>query len=234
MFQNLLGLLSDTTEEVTEGGFDLIEFMTSTTGSIVIGALALILLGMIFVVSSNGKVKQYGVKALTYSSLAIAVGTVLSLLKVGLPQGGSATLFSMLAITLIGYFYGVRQGVLTGVVFGLIQLIIEPQIWYPVQAILDYPVAFGMLGLSGVFCNKENGLQKGYYLAIISRFIVHTISGVIFFAEYTPEEFSSPLLYSVVYNASYIGVEGLLTNILFLTPVVGVFAYLKKNATKTI
>lgn len=75
-------------------------------------------------------------------------------------MGGSVTLFSMLFICCIGYWYGLRTGIMTGVAYGLLQLISDPYIISLPQMITDYILAFGALGLSGIFCNKKNGLVK--------------------------------------------------------------------------
>ena len=53
-------------------------------------------------------------KQLVFSAAAIALATVISVvIKLpSLPNGGSVTLFSMLVITLIGYWYGPATGLL--------------------------------------------------------------------------------------------------------------------------
>ena len=92
------------------------------------------------------------VKQLTFCALCIALGVVTSYIKfASLPFGGSITLFSMLFVALPGYLYGVRTGVITGVAYGILQFLIEPYVAAPVQILLDYPLAFGALGLSGLF-----------------------------------------------------------------------------------
>ena len=112
-------------------------------------ALLLILVGIGIVVGKN-KNRRQATRMLVFSAAAIALAMVLSFLKiVEMPQGGSITLFSMFAITLIGYFYGPAQGILCGMAYGLIQLIQDPYVISPAQLIIDYPLAFGMLKLSG-------------------------------------------------------------------------------------
>lgn len=210
---------------------DLSAIVTSTVGQIIIWAIALVLTGLVFFVAS--KKKNNGTVALAYSGLAIALGTVLSVFTVfKLGQGGSATLFSMLAIVSIGYFYGLGQGLLCGFAFGLIQLAIGPYVVHPVQLLLDYPVAFAMLGLSGLFANKKFGLPIGYAVGVFGRYLMHTISGVVFFAEYAGD--SNVLWYSASYNFTYIGFEGIITLVLLFIPQVAMlFTYIKKNALKS-
>ena len=64
---------------------------------------------------------------------------------------------------------------------------------------LDYPLAFGVLGVAALFRKMP---PVGVVVAITLRFLSHLISGVIFFAEYAPEGVS-PVIYSAIYNGSY-------------------------------
>ena len=95
-------------------------------------------------------------KQLVYSAVAIALAVVCSMIKfANLPMGGSVTLFSMLFIALIGYWYGPYVGLMTAVAYGLVQFVMEPIFYTVPQMILDYPLAFGALGLAGFFANKK-------------------------------------------------------------------------------
>lgn len=215
-------------DALTAGDFDAL--VNTSLGQIIIFVLAAGLL--ILAVSLSNSKEGLSVKALTYSAIAIAIGFVLSNFKIlQLPYGGSVTPFSMLPILAIGYFFGIRTGVLAGVVFGLVQMALAPAgyIVSPAQALLDYPLAYGALGLSGIFMNHNNGLVKGVLLGSFSRFIFHFISGVIFFAMYAPENLN-PVLYSAGYNISYTGIEGIVTAIVVAIPAVsGVINQVKKN-----
>lgn len=96
------------------------------------------------------------VKQLTFCALCIALGVVTSYIKfASLPFGGSITLFSMLFVALPGYLFGVRAGIVTGAAYGILQFLIEPYVAAPIQILLDYPLAFGALGLSGLFRTKK-------------------------------------------------------------------------------
>ena len=155
-------------------------------------------------------------KKLVYSALGIALALVTSYIKLWeMPMGGSVTLLSMLFICLIGYWFGLKYGLITGIAFGLLQFIIDPYMLSIPQVILDYPFAFGALGLSGLFCNKKFGLQIGYVIGVVGRFVCSTLSGVIFFADYAPEGMN-PWVYSIAYQGSYIGAELVLTLIIIL------------------
>ena len=162
--------------------------------------------------------KRITPKKLAFCAMAIAFGTILSNFKLfDLPTGGSVTLLSMLVICLPGYWFGLETGLLTGVAYGVLQFIIDPYVLYPMQVVVDYFLAFGALGLSGLFSNAKHGLMKGYVAAVLGRFVFVTISGWIFFGTYAWEGWN-PFLYSLVYNASYIFSEAGITLLLLLLP----------------
>lgn len=171
-------------------------------------------------------------KKLVYSALGIALALVTSYIKLWeMPMGGSVTLLSMLFVCLIGYWFGLKYGLITGIAFGLLQFIINPYMLSIPQVILDYPFAFGALGLSGLFCNKKFGLQIGYVVGVVGRFVCSTLSGVIFFANYAPKGMN-PWVYSIAYQGSYIGAELVLTLIIISIPPVANALSLVKSKTK--
>lgn len=158
------------------------------------------------------------IKQLAFCAMAIALGTVLSNIKIfHFPYGGSVTLLSMLVICLPGYFFGLGAGLMTGLAYGVLQLLIDPYVLFPLQLIVDYLLAFGALGLSGLFSNAKNGLVKGYIAAVLGRYVFAVISGWIFFGEYAWEGWA-PLPYSLAYNATYIFAEAAVSIIVILLP----------------
>ena len=182
-------------------------------------AVAVFLLLIVISVFAGGR-KKIGAKQLAYCSMALALAVVCSQIKLfRLPTGGSITLFSMLFVVLIGYWYGPVVGLLAGVTYGLLRLILGPYIVSLPQMLVDYPLAFGALGISGFFSDKKNGLLIGYIAAVLGRFFFAVLSGVIFFGMYAPEGMN-PLVYSISYNGFYLCAEGLLTLILLAVPTV--------------
>jgi thiamine transporter len=131
------------------------------------------------------------------------------------PQGGSVSI-AMVPVFLMAFRWGVKGGVLTGFLFGLLQFILGmSQIYHPVQGILDYLVAFALLGLAGIFASQvkasmQEGNKKKWMAFVIAgtfigsalRFISHFLSGWIFFGSYAPEG-QSAWLYSFIYNGTY-------------------------------
>ena len=164
--------------------------------------------------------RSFSVKGLAVCGVCIALAFVLSFIKLfSAPLGGSVTLCSMFFICIIGYLYGWKYSLTAALAYGILQFVQKPEIYAPLQVIIDYGLAFTALGLSGFFRQKKIGLYIGYLAGVTGRFIFSAISGYVFFAEYAPEGWN-PLIYSIAYNASYIYIEAAITlAIMFLPPV---------------
>ena len=131
----------------------------------------------------------------------VALSATLSFIKLfSLPQGGSVTAGSMVPLLWLSLRRGGKIGLFACAAYGVVQLFVEPFIVHPAQVLLDYPVAFGALGLAGFFQNRP---FLGVNVGIAGRFVAHFVSGVIFFASYAPEGMS-PIVYSAIYNGSYL------------------------------
>lgn len=191
------------------------EFFESTLGQAFVVVVILLIFALIFYMGRKEKVSS---KTLTYSAIAIAIGYALNQITLfRMPQGGSITPFSMLFIVLVGYFFGARQGVLAGMAFGFLDLLINPYVIHPMQMLLDYPIAFGALGV-GASLRKRNIILI-YLIGVFGRFVCSVLSGVIFFGSAAPAA-QGALLYSIIYNGSYLSVEAILTCILLFIPAV--------------
>ena len=196
--------------------------------SILAAALFFFIAGMI---SRNQKTK-ISARQLVFCGTAIALAYLTSYIRLipKMPYGGSVTLFSMLFICLIGYWYGIRAGIMTGLAYGILQFIQEPYVLSLFQVCCDYVLAFAGLGLAGFFSSKKHGLIIGYLVGIFGRYICHVLSGYIFFAAYAPEGMN-PFFYTLGYNATYIVPEAIATVIVFsLPPVAKAIAQVKKQA----
>ena len=190
-----------------------------TTAGYVLTAVAVFAL-LILISTLAGKKKTVNAKQLAFAAGALALAIVTSYIKLfHLPMGGSVTLFSMFFVTLIGYWYGPAVGLMAGVAYGLLQMILDPYIVSIPQMLIDYPFAFGALGLAGFFSEKKNGMIIGYIVSVLGRFVFAVLSGVIFFGMYAPEGMS-PLVYAITYNGSYLAAEAAITLILLCVPAV--------------
>ena len=150
------------------------------------------------------------------SAILIAIAFVISefIPVIKLPYGGKLTYCSMLFVCLIGYFFGPKTGLIASLAYGLLQLVMGSSIVHPIQLILDYPLAYTCLGVSGFFHNKKHGLAIGYILGVIGRYICHVISGIVFFSDFAE---GNVVLYSLGYNLTYILPEVILS--LLLIPI---------------
>ena len=149
------------------------------------------------------------VRMLTEGAIMVALAFVFSFVKLAeAPNGGSITP-AMLPILLYAVRWGWRAGLGAGFVFGLLQLIFDgAYAWGWQSMLLDYLLAFPPLGLAGLFRGKKWGLFAGSLVGCFGRFVIHFISGVTVYKIVAPTEFlggtfTSPALYSLVYNGSY-------------------------------
>lgn len=173
----------------------------SLTGWVLAGALAA--LGVVLLVIARGHIR-WTARMLANAALCLALAFVLSYIKLfDLPQGGAVTAASLLPIVAFAYSYGLAPGLVVGVAYGLLQMIQDPWIVTPVQAILDYPLAFACIALAAVARKLPDswGWLAGMALAAVGRFVCHTFTGVVFFAEYAEGTGMTPFVYSVSYNS---------------------------------
>ena len=176
--------------------------------------------------ANQGTLTKKGIstKQIVFSAMAIALATVICIVVKlpSLPNGGSVTLFSMLIVSLVGYWYGPAVGITAAVAYGILQFITGPYVVHPAQVVQDYPLAFGALGLSGFFQNKKNGLQVGYIVGVFGRFFWAMVSGLIFYTEYVDslQGNVAAIWASTAYNLSYILPEAVLTLLLISIPAV--------------
>lgn len=192
-------------------------------------------------------------KRLTTSGVLIALGTILSIIEIyKLPYGGSITLAGMVPVVILGYKYGMKWGLFSGFVFAIIQAILGATasqafagMYDPanasksvfniiLMALLDYIIAFSVLGLSGMFKNRfkseTTSFALGAFTVCVLRFCAHFLSGWILWGSYAEwffteqmnnsfgqsilSKFSGQLLaviYSAVYNGSYMIPEIIIT-----------------------
>ena len=154
--------------------------------------------------------KRTNIRALTEGAVLVALGFVLSFVKLyELPNGGSLTP-AMFPILFYALRFGLGRGLTAGFVFGLLQLLFDgAYAWGWQSMILDYLLAFAPLGLAGLFRGKAWGIFPGTLLGCLGRFAVHHISGITIYRIIEPTSvpglgtYDNPHLYSLVYNGSY-------------------------------
>jgi len=152
----------------------------------------------------NTSKHRFSTKILAEIVVFVSLATVLSYIKIfSLPQGGSVTAASMVPILWLALRRGPKVGLFAATLYGVVQFALGPYIFHPAQVLLDYPIAFGLLGVAGFFQKRP---FIGVTLGIVGRFVAHFFSGIIFFAIYAPEGMH-PAIYSAAYNGGYLLVE---------------------------
>lgn len=155
-------------------------------------------------------------RCLCEGAVLVALATVLSMLPVGkMPQGGSFDL-AMLPIFVFCARWGFGPSRLTCFVYGVIQLMLDGGVAVGWQSMLgDYIIAYTVMCVAGLFKKAKYGFFIGTVAGCVARFLVHYVVGATIWAEYMPEEFfnmtmTTPWIYSLLYNGSYMGVDMLI------------------------
>lgn len=173
----------------------------SYTGWIILAVLILLWVGLTAIARQK---TQWTAKLLAYAALSIALAFVLSYVRLWrMPQGGTITPASMLPMMLFSYAFGIGPGLVASLAYGLLQAIQDPYIVGFWQFLLDYPIAFGVIGLMGLFSKHQQKwmLYAGMIMVGLLRMACHTLSGVLFFANYAAEAGMAPWPYSLGYNS---------------------------------
>ena len=165
---------------------------------------------------------------LVLSAIMIAVGTVLSIFKFnGLwVYGGGVTFCAMLPLVMISFIYGTRWGLFTAFVFSLVQMVLGVHnVLYGtnigmmiVIALLDYIVAYTVIGIAGMFKGKLNNriieIVIGTVIALSLRLLCHFITGWMIWDALWPNELGmTSAVYSIAYNGSYMVPEIIITSV---------------------
>ncbi|MCT4585348.1 MAG: energy-coupled thiamine transporter ThiT [Peptostreptococcaceae bacterium] len=181
--------------------------------------ITIVILAVLVLIAILGSLKKeenkFNTRMMVYGGLCVSLAFVLSYVRIfHWPQGGSITPASMLPLVIFASIFGVVPGIIAGIAYGFLQLIQDPYIVHWAQVLLDYPLAFGALGIAGLF--KKN-LAMGAFFGGVSRMFFHFLSGVIFFGQYAPEGMS-PYLYSLMVNGILIGSETLICVVVATIP----------------
>lgn len=178
----------------------------------------LVILGVVLFIITRSR-QKWSTRMLANASLCIALAFILSYIKLyEMPQGGSVTLASMLPIFMFAYAYGVAPGMAIGFAYGLLQFVQGGWFVHPVQFLLDYPLAFAMLGFAGVARKLPDnwGMIPGVALGTVMRFVCAFLTGVFFWGEGAGDQ--NVFIYSAVYNGTYLIPEAIICMALAMVP----------------
>lgn len=191
--------------------------------------LALLIVLGVALLTLSTKVK-WNARMLAMGAICIALSFVLSYVRLyHMPQGGSITLCSMLPVMMFAFAYGIGPGLICALAYSFLQMFQDMYFLNVWQVLLDYTLAFSALGLTGLFSkNKASwSFPVGVIVASAVRIAMHVFSGVVFFAEYAEGSGHGPLVYSLIYNLSSVGVDGLICAVVAFIP--GVQHMLKRT-----
>ncbi|MEH7308515.1 energy-coupled thiamine transporter ThiT [Neobacillus drentensis] len=151
-----------------------------------------------------------------FAALAFLLDFVAGILSLKVwPQGGSVSI-AMVPIFLMAYRWGIKGGLLTGFILGLLQVVLGfAQVYTFLQGFIDYFLAFTIVGLAGIFANQVkksiSNHEKGKWMTFVIigalfgsalRYLCHVVSGILFFGEYAPK--GQPVaVYSLLYNGTF-------------------------------
>lgn len=163
----------------------------------------------------NSRKLLFLIEVAILTSLALALDLIPFLQFKIWAQGGSIS-FAMIPVFIVAFRWGLKGGLLSGLLFGVLQIPFGAFIFTPLQGFIEYGLAFTALGMAGIFAKQIQEAVKlgdsskyltyitlGVLLGTTLRFIGHFTAGVVFFKEFMPEEFNNIWLYSFVYNISY-------------------------------
>lgn len=220
---------------------------------------------------------KFKTQRLTTSAVMIALAAVLAIVCalipfLNLPFGGGFTIASMLPIVLISYMYGLKWGFFVSATYSVLQMLLDLALGTSASVImalfmptsdgymgafagiaiilLDYLVAYTVLGFGGIFRNKIKNktlaLCLGSILALSLRYLAHILSGAIFYGAWAEWFFSQDgfykiggailehfsgfglaLIYSVFYNGLYMIPEIIITAVAAV--IVSRVPYVKKS-----
>ena len=164
--------------------------------------------------------------------ILVAAAVILSYMKpLKLEEGGEVTYLSMLAIYLVGYFYGGGTGMAAAFFYGALKYFLDYPMIVNIPELWDYILGYGLLGVGGFLCDRRYGLQKGYLLAVLLRYI-ESVWNCIWFYYMNEETVAANIQYGLVYCIGYIGAEAVITLLVLCIPQVReAIDYLKDVAT---
>ena len=174
---------------------------------ITVAAIAVLGAVLFFITRSS---KKWDTKTIAFGALSIALSFVLSCVRLfRMPNGGSVTPASMLPLMLFSASFGMGPGLLAGLVYGVLQALQGGIAFLSIgQFLLDYVLAFTLLGLAGLAKKLPEGwgLYCALIIAAMARVICHTLAGILFWE-------TAPWA-SFVYNITYLGPDTLICIVL--------------------
>ena len=206
--------------EVSEQTTNIVKWISVGGVAIVLGLIALI--GFL-------RNKRFDSKKIAFAGICVSMSFTLAVIKFSPVQyGGSITIASFVPILIFAYVYGVIDGLLIGLIHGLLNFIEDPYILTPATFIFDYLLAFmsvGVMGFFGKMRRKEKGCMPivlGCVAVFSLRFISHLLSGMIFFlmdsvwVSFPDWATGNAFIYSFIYQCIYVPADALIATLVLV------------------
>lgn len=211
--------------------YSLLEVSEQTTNVVkwisVVGVL--LVLGVIALIGFLQNGKRFDSKKIAFAGICVSMSFTLAVIKVSPVQyGGSITLASFVPILVFAYVYGLADGLLIGLIHGLLNFIEDPYILTPATLFFDYLLAFmsvGVMGLFGKLKRKERGcapIVLGCVAVFSLRFISHLLSGMVFFAQdavwvsFPSWAMGNAFIYSFIYQCIYVPADAIIATLVLV------------------
>ena len=164
--------------------------------------------------------KRFELQTLLEISIFAALAMLLDLLPSIKLHPSMSISFAMIPIFIIAFRWGVRAGFISGFIWGILQITLgDAWILTPLQAFIEYFIAFSFVGFAGIFSNKikntliNNDKKTAMFYIVIAvfigaaaRYFWHFLAGVVFFSEYALEAGQGPIIFSLIANGiTFIG-----------------------------
>ncbi|MEG0132586.1 MAG: energy-coupled thiamine transporter ThiT [Clostridium sp.] len=155
-------------------------------------------------------------KEMCIISIVSAMALILRCIRMPLPTGSSIELLGILPTMMLGLIYSPQLGIISGLLTGILSTVLVPGYApiHPLQIFVEHLPALSVLGFAGILgCDKKYKIIRASSTAVIFNVLFHTFSGVLFFSQYAPAGIG-PWAYSITYNFSSQGVEGIIAIII--------------------
>ncbi|WP_334328885.1 energy-coupled thiamine transporter ThiT [Companilactobacillus sp. HBUAS59699] len=151
---------------------------------------------------------------LTEGAIIVAASTALAFIPHNLGASSISIVYGLIPMSIYALRRGLKPGLIAGLVWGLLDLILRGfssgGFLNPLQGFVEYPIAFGAIGLVGLGSMQvkkriEDGknpiglimLYSG--IGFVAKYFFHFIAGGIYWGMYAPKTMN-PWIYSLVIN----------------------------------
>lgn len=159
--------------------------------------------------------QNHRLQILIEAAILAAAAMVLDFLPSIQITAGISVSFAMVPVFIVALRWGWKAGFFSGFLWGILQIVTgDATILHPIQVLVEYLLAFAMVGVAGFFAyviqkqikhNRKKEalftLTMAIFIASLARYFWHFVAGYYFWGSYAPEGMS-PVWYSFVINGT--------------------------------